>query len=533
MVKPSRHIREEERLTALNYLQLLDSPFEDEFDQITQLAAQICATPIALISLIDQNRQWFKSRVGLDVSETPREYAFCAHTIHGDDLLEVFDSRKDERFVGNPLVEGKPHVIFYAGVPVRDPEKKLPLGTLCVIDHNPRELHESQRHALIVLAKQVNKILELRSHWIKLKYTTEKLSFLNSALSLVSEGYVIQDRRGRVIEINQKASEILGLTEAELRGEQEIDKKWKMVSEQGVPFELKDLPFARAMATGEPQRNILIGVGVEENWRWINVNSTPLFIDGEVTPSHSVTSFSDVTLLRETYSAVVERDRLASLGALATGISHEINNPLAIIGASAAYISKALKRTPIDLEKIDKSLDNIQSTTNRIANIVKSISRLGNEGHEPPSITRLALIVKDIMLVNEEKLTEAKIKFEILFDESILVCCSRSHLSQVFMNLLNNAIEALAKSAEKWIRIDAKKIGDHVQILFRDSGMGISPEIADQIFLPFFTTKPPSSGTGLGLSISKRLMEKMKGDLSLDIRDPNTCFILQVPGEGK
>jgi len=159
---------ENERLNALKTYSILDSVEEREYDDITLLASHICKTPISLISLIDEKRQWFKSHHGLNTTETPREYAFCGHVINQADPFIISDSRKDERFFDNPLVVENPHVIFYAGVPLVD-SKGFSLGTLCVIDNKPHEISENQIQALKALSNQVIRLFELRKNKIELE----------------------------------------------------------------------------------------------------------------------------------------------------------------------------------------------------------------------------------------------------------------------------------------------------------------------------------------------------------------------------
>src|SRR6476660_800907 len=157
-----RPAHEKERIAVLKEHEILDTPPEREYDDITLLASEICGTPISLISLVDDDRQWFKSSVGLHEAETPRDVAFCAHAILDPfETTIISDATKDERFASNPLVTGEPNIRFYAGAPLLSREN-FALGTLCVIDSEPRQLTERQVAALQALARQLSVRLELR-----------------------------------------------------------------------------------------------------------------------------------------------------------------------------------------------------------------------------------------------------------------------------------------------------------------------------------------------------------------------------------
>src|SRR6516165_5749242 len=161
-MKPPFPENEGERLAALRGLGILDTPPEPAYDELSALASYICQTPIALISLIDEDRQWFKSEVGISLRATPREFSFCTRTILQPDLFVVPDALADARFADNPLVTSAPGIRFYAGAPLVTPEGHA-LGALCVIDRRPRELNAAQRQALRTLSRVVvNQILSRR-----------------------------------------------------------------------------------------------------------------------------------------------------------------------------------------------------------------------------------------------------------------------------------------------------------------------------------------------------------------------------------
>jgi len=186
---------EKERLAALREYQILDTQPEQEYDDITLLAAEICQVPVALISLVDKSRQWFKSKLGVRQCQTPRDVAFCAHAILQGEPLIVRDALKDYRFSDNALVKRSPYIRFYAGFPLIDPQGHS-LGTLCAIDRRPRQLSATQDRAMRALSRVVIARMELQRTSAHLASELEKVRTLHGLLPICAWCKRIRDDHG-------------------------------------------------------------------------------------------------------------------------------------------------------------------------------------------------------------------------------------------------------------------------------------------------------------------------------------------------
>lgn len=305
------HVDEELRIHALHRLGILDTGPEERFDRITRLLATVLDVPISLVSLIDTDRQWFKSRVGLEATQTSRDVAFCSHAIVEDDdgPFVISDSHVDERFHDNPLVVGDPGVRFYAGQVLHDPSG-LPMGTLCAIDRRPRVLSHDERQALVDLAHLVEQELAhdaQRSLLVELDESERRKTLI---LDTMTEGLVFQGVDGRILNWNPAAERVLGLSAEELGGRTSVDPRWRAIHEDGTPWPGETHPAMESLRTGQPVTGQIMGVHQPHgSLVWLRVNANPV-LDAHGRATSVLTAFADITLEHE---LMIEQRRFSYL----------------------------------------------------------------------------------------------------------------------------------------------------------------------------------------------------------------------------
>ncbi|HMJ12916.1 MAG TPA: diguanylate cyclase [Polyangiaceae bacterium] len=280
--------RETERLAALRRYAVLDTPPERAFDRITALAARLFDVPIALVSLVDADRQWFKSCLGLDVRETSRDLAFCAHAILAEEPLVVPDATQDERFVNNALVAGPPRFRFYAGAPLRTPDGFL-VGTLCVLDRRPRTLSAKELTVLVDLAAMVVDELELRLA-VRMRAMFERLAQMSPDLI-----YIFDLAAGRNLYDNRAPTSVLGYDVAEVGSE---IPPWMF-----HPDDLRKVQahFAdREYASGADKMQLTCRVkGASGAYRWFHAREAVFERDERGKATHRLGIASEITALKE------------------------------------------------------------------------------------------------------------------------------------------------------------------------------------------------------------------------------------------
>ncbi len=271
-------------------------------------------------------------------------------------------------------------------------------------------------------------------------------------------------------------------------------------------------------------------------WRWVKVRSLPEpQSDGTVLWDGIM---FDVTKEVETEKALeiarienIHYSKLSALGEMAAGIGHEINNPLAVIHGFAERLRSLIEGSDLNLKQVEDCTAKIMHNAERIHKIVQSLKRFSHTSDrsllEP---CKVAQIFDETAELCRERFRNSGVEFVVaISDEDMTINCVESEIVQVLINLLNNSFQAVEKCAERWIKLEATTENERVMISVTDSGAGLSYEVQEKLWQPFFTTKSVGSGTGLGLSISRRLMEGNNGSLTYDKISPHTRFVVSLP----
>lgn len=356
-------------------------------------------------------------------------------------------------------------------------------------------------------------------------------------LETVSEVVFVIDLNGRCVFINSASNEVLGIGPSEILWRDLVDvlnlPKEEMRTELATA-----LSFQHATATqakGLTHSNFARDVEVvhhkpngDEVVLSINVNDMR-GATGEIVGK--LGTARDVTMIKRQQSELIQASKMMSLGEMAGGVAHEINNPLAIINGRAGQLKEVLADTPLNLELANEMLTSIEGTTLRIAKIVKGLRTFSRDAENDPfELVHLRLILDDTLAFCRERFKQHGIRLNLESSSNEIVLeCRATQVSQALLNLLNNAYDAVENLSEKWVRVEAREAGNRVLIKVVDSGSGIPEKIRNKILQPFFTTKDVGRGTGLGLSISRGIVAAHGGELTIDSEHTNTCFVINLP----
>ncbi len=510
---------EKERLQALSSYNILDTFPDEDLDSITLLASRICRTPIALISLIDDKRQWFKSRVGFEVKELPREMSICQFTIMQESIYEVPDTTKNSDFAENPLVTAKNGIRFYAGAPLKDPNG-FRLGTLCVIDRQPRILDDEQKESLELLAKEVVTHLLMRKQNDELRKSKETLQrFFDLTLDFMC----IANVNGFFLKISSTFSSVLGYNEKELLGKPFLE----FVHPDDVEVTLKEVEkLSRGELTIQFENRYR---QINGNYIWLSWNVKPEPESGllyatarNITESKLAEELYHKNLLLQKEKEIAERSGQMKEEFLAN-MSHEIRTPLnAIIGLSGLLLKKGVLRGK-ELEYIQTINLNSSNLFQLVDNILDFTQIESGNFDKRTTEFNIKQVIEDSARSLELTATEKGLKLLTKIGSEVpdAVIGHPEKLGQALLNLISNSIKFTTTGE---VNVEAKLITLNpnsavVKFTVSDTGAGIPKEKQEEVFQPFVQVNSSFTrihgGTGLGLAITRKLVEIQGGEIHL------------------
>ncbi|MCY1009408.1 ATP-binding protein [Nannocystis pusilla] len=511
MIPAPLHPREDARLQALADAELLDTPPEAMFDDIVHLASYICGTPIALISLVDRERQWFKARTGIDGHESTRDVAFCAHAILDNGLFEVQDAHTDPRFADNPFVTGAPFVRFYAGVPLTVGDDALPIGTLCALDRRPRRLTPEQTEAMQALARQVVRNIEVRKAALRTKALNDELqraaaalgtseARLQALLAANPDGMVRVARDGTVLDRKLSRDRAILPDAQHMIGQNVADC---------FPPRLARLflqQLERALASDTVQtlelQETVDGRACDKELRIVASG-----------PHEALALIRDVTERK-----LGERAK----DAFVATVSHELRTPLTSIRGSLSLLEHGmvgpLPEEALEMVQISRTnAERLLLVINDILDLEKLSAGqidLSLRPVDPPRVLASAAESIRGMAAQagvEVVVGECPVGAPVLADEARVI--------QILNNLLSNAIKFSPRGSRVDLSVEAGSCG-RLRFCVTDHGPGIAREHHARVFERFHQLDASDSrkrgGTGLGLAIVKSLVEEHGGVVGLD-----------------
>ena len=514
---------EARRHAALLAMNLLDMPAEERFDRITRLAQRIFSVPIALVSLVDDDRQWFKSRAGFSPRELPRDFSFCGHAILSDDLYIVPDAAADVRFADNPLVTGETHLRFYAGVPLRSPDGYR-VGALCIIDRIARRFDGADVAALRDLGHWAELELNLRAVSVANAQAQEQEARVRAIVDHAGDGIITIDEQGMIESFNPAAAAMFGYLPQQVLGEH----------------------FRRLMTAdyhAEANRFLeRFSNGKMRPGSHITLNVAGLREDGVTFPAELVVSDMQLANKRG-FNGIVrdltERKRVEQMkNAFIANVSHELRTPLTSIRGAIGLLASGAFGT---LAPQGTALLEIANTNGeRLARLVDDILDMekiesGNMQYRM-TVQPLRPLVRQAIDATRDFANGFDVSLHLADDATdAVVDADGDRLIQVIVNLLSNA--AKFSPAGEAVEITTRISAGAVRLSVTDRGPGIPAAFYSRIFQKFAQSDDPDTarkgGTGLGLAISRTIVLRHGGEIGFTSTGPGTAFHVDLPLAGR
>ncbi|MBG6075251.1 ATP-binding protein [Polaromonas sp. CG_9.11] len=503
MIEPEKPQDELARVTALHDLCVLDTLPEERFDRLTRIAQRLFGVNIALVSLIDHDRQWFKSRQGFDALQTPRNISFCGHAILSDAPLVVEDAAVDPRFSDNPLVTGPLGIRFYAGMPLQGPNGYR-VGTLCLIDQKPRQFTPDDAAALRDLAAIVSDQLANKELAEAVKAAKESESRLRQITDTVPALIAYRDRDQRFIFHNKAYEEVLNMGFEQIHGRTVAE----LVSPQAYgPVHDK----AEEVLRGCHVRYERTYITRKGEHRIYDMQYFPRYGEG-ADASHVIGFFSlgaDITELKRIDCMKTE---------FISTVSHELRSPLTSIRGSLGLVAGGVAGAMPEAAKslVDIAKNNCERLIRLINDILDSEKIESGKMRLELAVVNMAQLVQQAMAAHEGSATQHGVKLVLQApDGSLQASVDSDRLVQVVTNLLSNAVKF--SPPDGTVTVNVLRVPQGVRVEVVDCGPGIPDDFRSRIFQKFSQADASDSrekgGTGLGLNISQALVHKMGGQI--------------------
>jgi PAS domain S-box-containing protein len=503
MQAPLRPENESARLTALYERSLMDTLPEERFDRLTRLARHMFGVQIALVSLIDADRQWFKSRQGLDVCETGRDISFCGHAILDEGIFHIPDARLDLRFADNPLVTGAPFIRFYAGAPLTTTDG-FRIGTLCLIDAFPRQLTAPELLALRDLADcvqgEINRY-SLEQQQLRLQKESEGLRYILESSPVSVRIMRLADKK--LVFVNQSFCDMTYLSKEQVIGMDPGQFYRRIEDYQALVARLQ---------RGEPVINYPVELTSQGRDIWGFTSFFNIEFEGEAA---SLAWIYDVTqLVRARQDA--ERANHAKSEFL-SNMSHELRTPMNAVlgfGQLLEYDDTLNAEQQESVQHILKGGRHLLELINQVLDLARVEAGHITLSLEPVEVNSVVEECRSLASTLAEK---RNITISHSGLKGVVVRADRTRLKQVLFNLLSNAIKYNREGGH--VTLDVQAVGDQrLRLRVTDTGPGIPAQRLGELFQPFNRLGAENSaveGTGIGLTITRRIMQAMGGTVDV------------------
>jgi PAS domain S-box-containing protein len=522
---------EDARLQELLKYEILDTPDEQEFEDVVKLASHLCGASIGLVTFVDDCRQWFKAKVGWEYKETTRDISFCAHTIHSDRLMEIKDTLEDSRFCHNPLVLEGPKVRFYAGVPLTSP-RGYKLGTLCVLDDQPRELSEKQQFGLEVLAKYIVQLLELRLKKQSLQESQREYSSLREKMHRQQRALTRAQRAARIgmFEVDLpsrrlRASEgLCHLFGIKLTSEMDVEECLSLVH----PNDVAGLhQYFTATLQSSSRRFVYDYRCLKKNTRKeIYVRAIGEVVRNEEGVAIQLIGVKQDITEQKWYERQLEEQNAVlmkvnqELDNFVYRVSHDLRSPISSLLGLTEIISNEQ-----DITKIKELLLLVKKTLEKQDKFIKDIldySRNSRQEVVGESIDFEELL-EELFSQYAYNSQYEKVEFTYTVEQEVPFATDLYRLKIILNNLVSNSFKYLKPGRESsYVRVRVQVVPAGATIVVEDNGVGIELKHQKKVFDMFYRATDMHPGSGLGLYIARETAAKLKGEVSLKSQ----------PGEG-